>query len=175
MLIGLFDDVVAKVTANDDYFRQNSDAVGKPGLSSLQKVCSAVRQLTSGVSSVEHDDKYCMGASTALEVVRRSCHSVIEVYGDEALRHPNAVDIGQLLYNGCAAGFPGYNGSIGCMHWEWKNCPSGWKGMFQGKSGVPTVVLEAIPNYRCHFWHFYIGSPGALNDLNILDRSPLFV
>jgi uncharacterized protein (UPF0303 family) len=67
MPIRLFDDIVAKVTANDDYFRQKTDAVGKLGLSSLQKVCSDVRQLTSGVSSAEHDDKYCMGASTGLE------------------------------------------------------------------------------------------------------------
>ena len=174
MPIGLFDDIVAKVTANDDYFRQKTDAVGKLGLSSLQKVCSAVRQLTSGVSSAEHDDKYRMGASTGLEAMKRFCHSVIEVYGDEALRHPNAVDIGRLLDEGCAAGFPGCIGSIDCMHWEWKNCPSGWKGMFQGKSGIPTVVLEAIADNRCRFWHFNFGSPGALNDLNILDRSPLF-
>jgi hypothetical protein len=48
------------------------------------------------------------------------------------------------------------------MHWEWKNCPSGWKGMFQGKSGVPTVVLEAIAENRCRFWHFNFGSPGAM-------------
>ena len=20
--------------------------------------------------------------------------------------------------------------SIDCMHWEWKNCPAGWKGMY---------------------------------------------
>ena len=46
--------------------------------------------------------------------------------------------------------------------------------MFQGKSGVPTVVLEAIADHRCRFWHFNFGSPGTLNNLNILDRSPLF-
>ncbi len=63
MPIGLFVDIVAKVTANDD-FRQITDAVGKLGLYSLQRVCSAVRQLTSGVSLAEHGDKYCMGAST---------------------------------------------------------------------------------------------------------------
>jgi hypothetical protein len=40
--IGLFDDIVSKVTANDDYFRQKTDAAGKMGLSSLQKICSAV-------------------------------------------------------------------------------------------------------------------------------------
>ena len=42
--IGLFDDIVTKVIANDDYFRQKTDAVGKMGLSSIQKICSAVRQ-----------------------------------------------------------------------------------------------------------------------------------
>jgi hypothetical protein len=52
MPIGLFDDIVAKVTANDDYFRQKTDAVGTLGLSSLQKVCTAIRQLTSGVSQL---------------------------------------------------------------------------------------------------------------------------
>ncbi len=60
------------------------------------------------------------------------------------------------------------------MHWEWKNCPSGWKGMFQGKLGVPSVVLEAIADNCCQFWHLNFGSAGALNDLNILDCSPLF-
>jgi hypothetical protein len=52
--------------------------------------------------------------------------------------------------------------------------PSSWKGMFQGKAGVPTVVLEAIADHNCQFWHFNFGSPGTLNDLNILDCSPLF-
>jgi hypothetical protein len=46
--------------------------------------------------------------------------------------------------------------------------------MFQGKSGVPTVVLEAIADHDCRFWHFNFGAPGTLNDVNILDRSPLF-
>jgi hypothetical protein len=46
--------------------------------------------------------------------------------------------------------------------------------MFEGKSGVPTVVLEAIADNRCRFWDFNFGAPASLNDLNILDRSPLF-
>jgi hypothetical protein len=123
--IRLFDDIVPKVTANDDYFQQKKDAVGKMGLSSLQKICSAVCQLTSGVSSAEHDDKYCMAASTGLEAMKRFCHSIMTVYGDKVLCHPNAVAIGRLLDEGCAAGFPGCVGSIDCMYWEWKNCPSG--------------------------------------------------
>jgi hypothetical protein len=50
--------------------------------------------------------------------MRCFCHSVIEVCGVEALRHASAVDIGQLLDEGCAAGFPGCIGSIDCMHRE---------------------------------------------------------
>jgi hypothetical protein len=47
--------------------------------------------------------------------------------------------------------------------------------MFQGKSGRPTIVLEAIADHTsCRFWHFHFGSPGSLNDVNVLDRFPLF-
>ena len=56
--IGLFDEIVTRVVAHDDYFRQKKDASGKlVGLSSLQKICSALRQLTSSVLPIEHNDK----------------------------------------------------------------------------------------------------------------------
>jgi Plant transposon protein len=172
--IGLFDDIVERVTLQDDYFRQKTDVTGKLGFTPLQKMCSAVRLLTSGVSSSEQDDKYRMAATTGMECMKRFCNAMGEVYGPTVLRHPNAVDIGRLLDEGCDAGFPGCIGSIDCMHWKWKNCPSGWKGMFQGKAGVATIVLEAIADNSCRFWHFNFGAPGALNDVNVLDRSPLF-
>lgn len=172
--IGLFNEIVAKVVAHDNYFAQKQDSTGKLGLTPLQKTCSAVRQLTSGVSPAEHDDKYRMAASTGMESLKRFCNAVIAVYSDDALRQPNVDDINRLLDEGNVAGFPGCIGSIDCMHWEWKNCPSAWKGMFQGKAGVPTVALEAIADSRTRFWHFNFGSPGTLNDLNILERSPLF-
>ncbi len=79
-----------------------------------------------------------------------------------------------LLDEGKNAEFPGCIGLIDCMHWEWKNSPSSWKGMFQGKSGRPTAVLEAIADHSCRFWHFNFGSPGSLNDNNVLNPSPLF-
>jgi hypothetical protein len=172
--IELFDDIVDSLVRHDGYFRQKCDAAGKIGLSPIQKIASAVRQLTSGVSSMEHDDKYRMAASTGLEAMKRFCEGIIAVYSPVALRHPTANDVNRLLDEGKKAGFPGCIGSIDCMHWEWKNCPSAWKGMFQGKSGVATVVLEAIADHNCRFWHFNFGAPGTLNDLNILDRSPLF-
>ncbi|KAI2502215.1 Plant transposon protein [Fragilaria crotonensis] len=131
---GLFDNIVEELSNRDPYFLQKQDAAGKLGLSTLQKVCSAVRLLTSGVSPMEHDDKYRMAASTGMQCLKRFCHAIIAVYGEEALRYPTIDDLNRLLDEGKAAGFPGCIGSIDCMHWEWKNCPSSWKGMFQDHS-----------------------------------------
>jgi len=68
----------------------------------------------------------------------------------------------------------GLGACIDVMKWQWKNCPMAWRGAYQGKERVPTVALEAIVDHRLWFWHLFFGMPGANNDLNILDCSPLF-
>ena len=122
--IGLFDDIVEKVVVYDDYFRQKRDAAGKAGLSPHQKIASSIRQLTSGVSSAEHDDKYRMSASTGLESMKPFCSTIDAIYAETALCHPTDIDINRLLDEGLQSGWPGCIGSVDCMHWERKNCPS---------------------------------------------------
>ncbi|XP_074306406.1 uncharacterized protein LOC141641650 [Silene latifolia] len=65
-------------------------------------------------------------------------------------------------------------GSIDCMHWQWKNCPVGWRGMYQGRSGRATVILEAVASQDLWIWHSFFGIPGSCNDLTVLHRSPIF-
>uniref|UniRef100_A0A0D3B8A5 DDE Tnp4 domain-containing protein n=1 Tax=Brassica oleracea var. oleracea TaxID=109376 RepID=A0A0D3B8A5_BRAOL len=65
-------------------------------------------------------------------------------------------------------------GSIDCMHWEWKNCPTAWKGQYTRGSGKPTIVLEAVASQDLWIWHAFFGPPGTLNDINVLDRSLVF-
>ena len=60
------------------------------------------------------------------------------------------------------------------MHWEWKNCPTAWKGQYSRGSGKPAIVLEAVASYDLWIWHAFFGPPGTLNDINVLDRSPVF-
>ena len=60
------------------------------------------------------------------------------------------------------------------MHWEWKNCPTAWKCQYSRGSGKPTNVLEAVASYDLWIWHAFFGPPGTLNDINVLDRSPVF-
>uniref|UniRef100_A0A0D3DQQ1 DDE Tnp4 domain-containing protein n=1 Tax=Brassica oleracea var. oleracea TaxID=109376 RepID=A0A0D3DQQ1_BRAOL len=90
------------------------------------------------------------------------------------LRRPTAADLQRLLDIGEHRGFPGMIGSIDCMHWEWKNCPTAWKGQYARGSGKPTIVLEAVASYDLWIWHAFFGPPGTLNDINVLDRSPIF-
>jgi hypothetical protein len=52
----------------------------------------------------------------------------------------------------------------------------GWQASFKsGKETCgPTVVLEALSDYHLvWFWHASFGYAGSLNDLNILNLSPL--
>ena len=65
-------------------------------------------------------------------------------------------------------------GSLDCMHWTWKNCPTAYSGQYTGKEKEPTIILEAVASYDTWIWHAFFGLPGTLNDLNVLDRSPLF-
>ncbi|XP_020988306.1 uncharacterized protein LOC110276072 [Arachis duranensis] len=72
-------------------------------------------------------------------------------------------------------GFPGMLGSIDCMHWQWKNCPNAWKGMYMsGYRGVATIVLEVVASSDLWIWHAFFGVSGSNNDINVLDRSPVF-
>lgn len=65
-------------------------------------------------------------------------------------------------------------GSIDCMHWEWKNCPKAYHGQYTGKEGAPTLILEVVADYELWIWHAFFGLPGSLNDINVLNRSPVF-
>ncbi|XP_018435618.1 uncharacterized protein LOC108807889 [Raphanus sativus] len=100
----------------------------------------------------------------------QKCTAAIHEY----LRRPTAEDLQQLLDVGKVRGFPGMIGSIDCMHWEWKNCPTAWKCQFTRGSGKPTIVLEAVASQDLWIWHAFFGLPGTLNDINVLDRSPVF-
>jgi hypothetical protein len=65
-------------------------------------------------------------------------------------------------------------GYIDCMHWKWKNCLTAWHGMYSGHVRVPTIILEAIASKDLCIWHAFFGLPGSHNDINVLQRSPLF-
>jgi len=114
-----------------------------------------------------------IGESTCLNTTVKFARTVV-VFGPEYLREPNAQDTEKLLAIGEARGFPGMLGSIDCMHWQWKNCPKGLRGMYQGHTREATIILEAVASHDLWIWHAFFGMPGSHNDINVLQRSPVF-
>ena len=170
----LFMRIVHRLSTEVEYFAATEDAVGRRSLSPLQKCTAAIRQLAYGGGADTVDEYVRLGESTARNCLHNFTAAIIDLFGDEYLRRPTPDDLERLLHKGEERGFPGMIGSIDCMHWEWKNCPTSWKGMYSRGTDKPTIVLEAVASYDLWIWHAFFGAPGTMNDLNILDRSPVF-
>ncbi|XP_073067236.1 uncharacterized protein [Primulina eburnea] len=128
---------------HDHYFTQRRDGIGRLGLSTNQKITS-LRMLAYGTPADAADEYIKIGESTALECMQRFCRDIVEVYAERYLRSPTANDIYRLLSIGEQRGFHGMLGSLDCMHWKWKNCPTAWAGHYAGRSRSPTIILEAM-------------------------------
>ncbi|XP_022552506.2 putative nuclease HARBI1 [Brassica napus] len=170
----LFLRIVERLSSEVPYFQQTRDAAGRYGLSPLQKCTAAIRMLAYGQSGDTYDEYLRLGDSTSRLCLANFTDAIIQLFGDEYLRRPTPEDLQRLLDVGEVRGFPGMIGSIDCMHWEWKNCPTAWKGQFTRGSGKPTIVLEAVASQDLWIWHAFFSLPGTLNDINVLDRSRVF-
>ncbi|XP_023901087.1 uncharacterized protein LOC112012950 [Quercus suber] len=170
----LFLRIQSAVETYEPYFIQKRDNAQRLGLSSLQKITAALRMLAYGVAADFMDEYVRIGESTAIESMKKFVKAVVDIFSKEYLRSPNNEGIARLLVNGERRGFPGMLGSIDCMHWKWKNCPTAWKGQYSGHIREPTIVLEAVASYDLWIWHAFFGLPGSNNDINVLERSPIF-
>ncbi|ETN17200.1 hypothetical protein PPTG_21630 [Phytophthora nicotianae INRA-310] len=166
--------VVSAVETHDRYFQQRRDATGKLGFSALQKCTAAIRQLAYGMPADAVAEYVGIAQTTAIKSLKRFCTAVDDVFGEEYLRAPTAADVERLLAMHNKRGFVGMLGSLDCMHWAWKNCPTAWAGQYTGKESKPTIVLEAVVSRDLWFWHAFFGMPGSHIDINVLDRSDLF-
>ncbi|XP_074377478.1 uncharacterized protein LOC141719001 [Apium graveolens] len=152
----LFLRIEEAVKAHDNYFTQQTDAVGVRGLSSLQKMTAALRMLAYRTSGNAVDDYIRIGESTTIESLKRFVKAIVKVYGAEYLRRKNDEEVSRLLRENEQRGFPEILGSIDCRVHE------------------PTIILEAITSKDLWIWHSFFGLPGLLNDINVLERSHLF-
>ncbi|XP_038698000.1 uncharacterized protein LOC119995558 [Tripterygium wilfordii] len=110
--------------ATDTYFQRLPDCTGRLGLSSIQKMTAALRILAYGGPMDSFDEYIKIGESTAKVALNKFCENILVLYKDQYLRTPTMNDTMHLMEENAARGFPGMIGSLDCMHWEWRGCPS---------------------------------------------------
>ncbi|XP_021741924.1 uncharacterized protein LOC110708124 [Chenopodium quinoa] len=170
----LFLHVVDRVQQRDPWFQQKYDAVGKPGFSPLQKCTAALRFLAYGVAADQIYEYVKISEKSSLNALCKFVDAIIVEFQDVYLRKPNQDYLQRLLHIREVRGFPGMLGSIDCMHWEWKNCPTAWQGQFQGRDGKATIILEAVASVDLWIWHAFFRVLSSSNDINVLNHSPIF-
>ena len=173
MRIELFKHIAERLTSHDQFYQQRRNGAGELGHSTFQKVTATLRMLAYDIPADLVDDHLAMGESQAIMSVNRFAVGIVQVFGPEYLRAPNAEGAARLLEMNKARGFPGMLGSIDCMHWSWKNCPKAWHGQFHCQKKGSTIILEAVADQETWIWHAFFGMPGSLNDINVVNRSPL--
>ena len=170
----LFNKIMHDICNYDEYFVQKRNCAGNLGLLPEQKFTVVIRMLAYGSSADQVDEIARMGKSTILESLVRFCDAVETLYTRDYLRRPTPRDLQRLLQKAESRGFPGMIGSIDCMHWQWKNCPTAWQGDYGNRKGQKSIILEAVAGFDTWVWHAFFGVAGSQNDLNVLGQSPVF-
>ncbi|XP_047978440.1 uncharacterized protein LOC125220324 [Salvia hispanica] len=130
-----------------------------------------------GTTANMFDEYLHAGDNTGREFLANFCEGAVDTLSATYLYKSYAADCQFLMeMHKRVRDFPGMLGSIDCMHWEWKNCPTTWIGQFtSGYKGThPTMILEAIVDHRLWIWHAHLGMARSSNDINVLNTSSLF-
>jgi len=48
-------------------------------------------------------------------------------------------------------------------------------GAYQSRKGKRRIVVEAVCDEDLWVWHPFVGAPGSLNDINVMQQSPLYL
>jgi len=174
MQMHLFLQIVEALGNHSEYIQLRHDTTGKRGLTPLTKCTAVMCMLKYGIAADCVDEYLKISASTALKCMKKFCLAIPQVFGDEYLRKPNQADVDRVLQVAQACDFFDMLECIDCMHWEWKNCPTGWNGAFPKRLyKVQTIILEAVASYDTWIYHAFFGLPGNLNYINVLDCCPV--
>jgi hypothetical protein len=102
----LFLRIVEDVTAKNRYFVLKKNAANIKGFTPIHKCLVALRMLAYGGVADSLDDPYKMVESTVLDTLIHFVTTVIELYEKEYLKPPRARELGVILSQNKARGFP---------------------------------------------------------------------
>ncbi len=158
----LFLKLVNAVKENDGYFTQKRDAAGRVGLSGIQKITAAMRQLAYGTPADAVEEYIRIGETTAILSLKKFCASVIDVFGGQYLRAPTNNDVNKLLDIRAARGLPGMLGSVDCMHWTWKIVRLRGKDSIPVKKKNKQLSSKLLLAMTCGYGMLFLACPGHI-------------
>nr|XP_043615943.1 uncharacterized protein LOC122587843 [Erigeron canadensis] len=173
----LFLKIVRDLEVRCSYFQELYDARLKKSFTPIQKCTSAIRQLATSNTPDEYDKYLEMAQRTSRECLQMFCDAIVQTYDTEFLRSPTTHDI-LRLYEAHEERHHilGMIGSLDCTHLAWKMCPNEFRGHYKrGDHEHPTIMMEATVSQDLWIWHAFFGPTGSLNDINVLQQSPLFL
>jgi Plant transposon protein len=128
------------------------------------KILLPVKVLAYGVAPHAFSDYFQMSITQAGVCCRKFNQLMPVLFETNFIRSPSPSDLYSInALHRRVHNVNGMLGSLDCMHTYWKNCPVAWQQSFQGKEA----------GHNLWFWHTSYGYAGSLNDLNILNLSPL--
>nr|XP_043619883.1 protein ALP1-like [Erigeron canadensis] len=173
----LFLKIVHDLESRYAYFQDSYDVRLAKSFTPIQKCTSAIRQLATGNPPDEYNEYLEMAGRTSRECLQVFCDAIVDTYKTEYLRKPTTHDL-QRLFEAHEERHHllGMIDSQDCTHFVWKMCPMEWRGQYKrGDHEYPTIMLEATASRDLWIWHTFFGPPGTLNDINVLQQSPLFL
>jgi Plant transposon protein len=157
------------------FYSGKTDCVGNQTASLEAKLLLPLQTLAFGVAT----HTFCLYFQMSKTLAAKSCFmfhkTFLKMYRKKYLKRPSPQDMVRIAaLHEKVHGVPGMFGSLDCMHTRWKNCPVGWQGSYKGQKGYPSIVLEAVCDHHCFFWHLEYGHAGTNNDVNILHASDFY-
>jgi hypothetical protein len=173
----MVESIICNLADYDPFWTSSIDCCGKLSIDPIVKILAAMKLVYYGVSFSAFHDYYQMGESTSRMCLEKRCQGIVKCpnISEQYLRSPSKSDSRTIVsLHKRVYGIDECLGSIDVTKIHWSACPVAWKGQFEGKEGYPTLGLEAVVDHNLWIWHNAFGFAGALNDINIRDRSPLY-
>ena len=157
------------------FYSNSKDCFDNDNPSLEARLLLPLKSIAYGVPSHTFMDYFSMSKTAARDCYVHFMNSMRLLYVEEYLRKMTKEDIKAImqLHKSVHRGVDGMLGSLDCMHTYWNKCPVAWKGQYKKGKAKPSIVLEGMCDYHLFFWHASYGYAGTLNDVNILNLSPL--
>uniref|UniRef100_A0A0D3E394 Nuclease HARBI1 n=1 Tax=Brassica oleracea var. oleracea TaxID=109376 RepID=A0A0D3E394_BRAOL len=153
----LFTKIVDRLSNEMEFFQQKQNGLGRLGLSTLQKCTAVIRVLAYGHAADAVDEYLQLGSTNTRSCLENFVEGIINFFGNEYLRRPTPGDLQRLFDIGAS-----------------------WISRDDRKHRMYALRVEEL-SYHLEMSIFtWFGKThdrfrsGTLNDINILDRSPVF-